>query len=413
MAIQLPTFKTGAIVQYGVKLPTFTTGAITQFGIKLPTLYSGENQPLAFTLTPTGGVKYSGAARVTSFPYSDVPFIPTGGIKYSGEATVAHYYAIAFELYPLGGIKYTGAAPVTDGWNTFFPTLGIKYTGAVTVTSGISVYAGTGGVKYTGTATILGGVLSSPSVPFLPSGGWKISGTATIEAVNPLEFIPTGGRRMSGISLVAMGAVFPPSGGRFISGAALIADGWNTHVPSGGRRIGGSAPAYLFPASFIPTAANPVNEAFPGWAINYLTNAPSRYDGLPANSITVLNGIAYVANAGGIYALTSITDDGQPIRASMALPTTDFGSRYDKRMSNVYFGYSSAGHLRLKVSTNTNSGIYSDLDPPATGSRGNRAKVGKGLSGLYWAFRLANVAGGDFEFNSAEITPFIMPRKGR
>lgn len=198
---------------------------------------------------------------------------------------------------------------------------------------------------------------------------------------------------------IATQAPFPSLFGAF-SGAAFL-----------------SAPMpQMFSVVFGPadtaTTENPYSTPYPGWAINYETNAPSRYEGLAANSICHLNGVAYVANNGGIYAMNASYDAGQPIHASITLPKTDYGDSHNKRVPSAFVGVRSSGQMQLKAVTNNLSGLYYTVNPPDANMRGSRVKMGEGIDGRYWTFRLNNADGADFEVDSIEFNPIILKRHG-
>jgi hypothetical protein len=170
--------------------------------------------------------------------------------------------------------------------------------------------------------------------------------------------------------------------------------------------------AVLFHPTDVATAENPYAIPFPGWAINYETNAPSRYDSLPANSMCLFNGKTYMACAAGIYEIGADDDAGRPIHASATVAQTNFGSTKNKRIPYVYVGMRSSGAMQLKAIANNQSDRYYALNAIGGAVRGSRADLGKGLEGQYWQFRVDNVNGADFELDSIEFKPTVLSRHG-
>jgi hypothetical protein len=183
----------------------------------------------------------------------------------------------------------------------------------------------------------------------------------------------------------------------------------------GGMILAAPAPqifTVLFHPTDVATLENPYAIPFPAWALNYETNAPSRYDSLPANSMCRFNGKTYMACAAGIYEIGADDDAGRPIHASATVAQTNFGSTKNKRIPYVYVGMRSAGAMQLKAIANNQSDRYYALNAIGGAVRGSRADIGKGLEGQYWQFRVDNVDGADFELDSIEFKPSVLSRHG-
>jgi hypothetical protein len=165
------------------------------------------------------------------------------------------------------------------------------------------------------------------------------------------------------------------------------------------------------------TPENPHADPFDGWAMNYESNAPSRYTGLPANSFCQFNGVSYLANAAGIYSYGADDDAGQPIRAAIMLPNTDYGSDNNKRLHDVWLAVRTpvqdAKKLRMKVIADNNAGYYYPVTPRTTSMRASHVKVGLGLKGRFWQLGLTNIDGADFELESIAFTPIILKRNAK
>jgi hypothetical protein len=237
-----------------------------------------------------------------------------------------------------------------------------------------------------------------------------VSGSASFLRVS--IFRPSGGFRLGGVGPRLVRFKFIASSGARLQGTAAFRVRLPRHIPTGGLKLEGTALNYLLPSGVVATAENPYNSSFEGWAINYETSAASRYERLPANSICRFNGVTYVANAGGIYALDADTDAGQPINAKVTLGTTDFSSKNRKRVNYVYIGFKSNAPMLITAVTDKETKTYTDVQPAGEGNRGTRAILGKGLEGLYWSFELANKEGAFFELDYLLMEAAISKRMG-
>lgn len=350
--------------------------------------------------TPTLGISISALVFAAPFPMS-------GGALAGGAAPVA-FVSIATTG---GGALAGGTAPsssvVVSIYNASvdnLPSGGALVGGAALVQEHIP-YAPVGGAVAGGSALIL------EAIKFAPTGGATCGGTAPSSAVYVVPV--AGGALVSGATPVNSVFSIAPIGGALASGAAVITDRQSFHLPSGGALAGGTALAYSIPAGFTPTTENPFGDAFPGWALNYETYAPSRYLGMPANSFAQVGGVTFVANAGGIYSVDAKTDAGQPIRSSFLLPDSDYGSAHNKRIPSVWLGLKSATAMVLKIVTDNANVRYTSVVPGNGTMRTLRVKPGKGIEGRYVKVGLANTNGGDYELESMEIPFTELKRRGR
>lgn len=299
-------------------------------------------------------------------------------------AVVSNIYNISADGVPNGGALAGGAAPYGEH---------IPYTPV-------------------GGAVAGGSAIAAEVIPFKPAGGATAVGASAPSTVAYSP--PVAGGGIAGGS-AANAAVYAqaPSGGILAGGAATITALLGWYTPVGGAVAGGAALTYAFLAGFTPTAENPYGDAFPGWALNFETGAPSRYLGMPANSFTQLNGVTYVANAGGVYSLDAKSDAGQPIHASFLLPNSDYGSKHNKRLPSVWFGLKSSAAMVFKVVTDNANQRFTSSVPAAPTMRTLRVKLAKGIEGRYFKAGLANVAGADFELESMELPFTELRRHGR
>jgi hypothetical protein len=365
--------------------------------------FSAWDSLVSHTHAMTGGIGVGGEATIAVYPPPAHPI--TGGIKIGGSATIT--FQIAYVHQMTGGIGVGGTSPMeftTPTVHTWEPSGGVVLGGEAKVTDNIP-HLPSGGLVLGGAAPVL------ESIAHLPSGGIVLAGGAPNASV--MVFPPSGGIVVAGAAPISATTYHLPSGGVVIAGAAAVSDYRAWHQPEGGIVLGGTALAYVVPSGTILTTENPYNDEFPGWAINLETGAPSRYRRLPANSFCVFGGKAYVANAGGIYELGGEDDAGQPIRAFICLPTTDYGSEMNKRIPDVFIGLKAKGRMRLEVRTNTGEAAYYDVTDIKGDLLARRVVLGQGLEGRYWTLGLANTEGCAFSFQSMSYTPTLLKRHGR
>ena len=278
----------------------------------------------------------------------------------------------------------------------FMPDGGFKWGGDAEERE-LTTFVPSGGVVYGGSAQV------QEILPFVPTGGVVYAGTAT--HVSVLAFTPTGGVVYAGSSPNTSVLRFVPSGGLIWTATTPVSTYTAWHAPSGGYAFGGAASIVTATAAYGPTTENPTNAPYYGWSINAESAAVTRYLRMPANSMCQMNGKTYVANAGGIYEYGADDDAGQDIRASVQWPKTDFQDGRTKRMEVARFGLKTTGRMRLKAMANEDEPHYYLLTPSSDKVKGTRVPIGKGMAGRYWAMRLDNVAGCDFELDSAEFLP--------
>jgi len=404
-----------------------------------PILLFTEKIPMDVQITGAGGVKVAGDAGVTSnLPTTYVYTSSGGGVQVTGAATAA----VSFDYRPAvsGGMVVSGLAGIS-----YEPMLnythvavgGVNVAGASTVAEVIvqiytipmrtvEIYLG-GDLTVSGVALVIekiaytpvGGLLIGGSalvgehIPMIPAGGVRVGGTAVPTMV--FNIVGSGGVRVSGVAAYSITYAVTASGGLSVGGSAALDDKHPLHTPTGGVSAGGVALAYLVKAGTTPTTENPYNTPYAGWALNYESHAPSRYTDLPANSITTFAGVAYISNAGGIYAVDAATDAGRAVNASFTLAEDDFNDSHEKKVPVVYVSASTAGKLKLQAVVNKKAPLYYEFndDRAAVGEvRGMRATLGKGLVGRFWQFKISNIAGDDFEVDSIEINPVKLARRG-
>ena len=68
--------------------------------------------------------------------------------------------------------------------------------------------------------------------------------------------------------------------------------------------------------------------------------------------------------------------------------------------------------MRLTIVANRQSAYYFDVEPSKLSEHGSRLTPGKGLAGLFFAFRLDNQRGKYFEFDALTLELAVSSRMG-
>ena len=154
-------------------------------------------------------------------------------------------------------------------------------------------------------------------------------------------------------------------------------------------------------------------DVYAAWLVNTATKGSSRYSNFPFNSFAERSDGYYGAADDGIYRLQGTDDAGTDIGISIKTGLYDFGERRSKRVHDVFLGVKTNGGLVLKV-TADEQGVRTEAWYNVTehGVQDNhRAKVGKGLRGVYWGFELVNVDGADVDLDNLQLYPLTLTRR--
>lgn len=372
---------------------------------------SSAYSPVVGTTTGSGGAQVGGSSTLV---VALVPvFVGAGGVQVGGAADVqvVHptIYNIALDGQPSGGAIAGGAATVQDVI-THVPTGGAVAGGAAQVQDRIPFTASGGAV---GSGTADRAVVYAPPGATTGAIGSGAAANSFVASITPTGGAVAGGSATVSAVQVSIYVIDLPDGGAVAGGAATITDRQSFYLPSGGAVAGGAALAYMVPAGFTPTDANPLGDPFPGWNVNFDTGAPARILGLPANSFARLNGVTYVANAAGVYALDAKSDAGSPIRARVLLPKSDAGSVHNKRVPAVWISGEMERGMVMQVAMSDESAAYYAVDPPDASLGVSRVEPGKGLEGRFVQLGFGNVQGADFTLESVEAPLSILKRHGR
>lgn len=168
-------------------------------------------------------------------------------------------------------------------------------------------------------------------------------------------------------------------------------------------------PAWTLSATLVAEVAAPV---FTTIALNTETSAVTTYTNMEFNSMCRFNGVTLAAGAGGIMALIGEDDNGTAIDAYLAVGASDYGSAQHKRISAGYIGGRLDGQLEITLITDEQTEYSYKLVPTNIGTLHQARKVfGKGLKSRYWAWRLANVNGCDFELDNLSLDIDVLSRR--
>lgn len=154
----------------------------------------------------------------------------------------------------------------------------------------------------------------------------------------------------------------------------------------------------------------PKTDGFSAWTSNTETWAMSRYEGLPVNRLTVINGVVYGESDDGVYRM-DISDT--TVTANVTTGKMDFGDSL-VHPSAAYLEYETDGNINMQVTT-TQSGRaagYRYLLPRETAKKLTNGRVlfGRGLRGRHFTFVL-NISAKEGYINNLAIE--ALPTKRR
>ena len=154
----------------------------------------------------------------------------------------------------------------------------------------------------------------------------------------------------------------------------------------------------------------PKTDGFSAWTSNTETWAMSRYEGLPVNRLTVINGVVYGESDDGVYRM-DISDE--IVSANVTTGKIDFGDSL-VHPSAAYLEYETDGNINMQVVT-TQSGQatgYRYLLPKETAKKLTNGRIlfGRGLRGRHFTFVL-NISAKEGYINNLSIE--ALPTKRR
>lgn len=153
-------------------------------------------------------------------------------------------------------------------------------------------------------------------------------------------------------------------------------------------------------------------EDYVGVVLNTTTGAATTYTNMPFNSMTWFNGVVLAAGPDGIIALTGDTDRGDAVEAALAGGIADFGSAQFKRVTTAYVGYRADGDLELTLTADEHHTYsYRLLPRQLDALHASRVKLGRGVDGRYWQWRVDNIDGAQFALD--ELALVVEPTSRR
>jgi len=149
------------------------------------------------------------------------------------------------------------------------------------------------------------------------------------------------------------------------------------------------------------------------WTMNTKSGALTNYDNFGFTSMAFHGGKLYATSPEGVFELGADDDDGRDIDALAKGGFLDFGREENKRMSDIFVGYT-GGDIECDVETYDGpKEVYTyrmerrDADAP----RNNRLKVGRGLSSRYWGLAFRNKNGADFQIQDVAVQIAVSKRR--
>ena len=141
--------------------------------------------------------------------------------------------------------------------------------------------------------------------------------------------------------------------------------------------------------------------------INSKIRATTQYTNWNFNSMVKFGDKFIGASDDGLFEICNDRDDGVPIGAYFEPITTDFGISAPKRMRYMYFGFEANGGMRIDVSVDQQAARTYDIPAHKTGQQRTRISIGRDGKGRYWSFRIKNINGANFSFDSVEVLPVV------
>jgi hypothetical protein len=164
----------------------------------------------------------------------------------------------------------------------------------------------------------------------------------------------------------------------------------------------------VFYASDATSFANP---GLLAWVMNTETTAMSRFTDYGYNSIAQLGDTILMAGPDGLYTM----DASVGVSATLVTGFYDFGVPEYKRISDVYFTYTSTGSIAVSLEaygpTPRLSRDHTSQSRAASAPRVGRVVGPKGLTSNYWRLTFENIEGGRFNMGRIEANVAVSKRR--
>lgn len=143
--------------------------------------------------------------------------------------------------------------------------------------------------------------------------------------------------------------------------------------------------------------------------INTLTSSVTLFENYDFNSMTKFQGKYLAAGTSGLFQLDDAAST-EEVTGTLATGALDFGSEFQKRVTDFFLGMRSEGDITLTVTVdeqNTYSYTISPYSVPELKQR--RGWIGKGAKGKYWLFEVQ--AGAPFDYDTMNIAAVAVSRR--
>lgn len=154
-------------------------------------------------------------------------------------------------------------------------------------------------------------------------------------------------------------------------------------------------------------------------AVAYLTNTENlgvtTYDNFPYTSMAQVGSTIFVCSDDGLFTLEeNNSDDGDPVNAYVETGLLNFDTSTLKYIPSMYIMNVNVSGVKLDVETYESGHLkhtYTAQIRPNDAPSNTRFKIGKGLCGTHWRFRLSNIDGGTFSIFGGEFSIAVSKRR--
>jgi hypothetical protein len=150
-----------------------------------------------------------------------------------------------------------------------------------------------------------------------------------------------------------------------------------------------------------------------GIVINTKTMAVTEYQGFNFNSMAALGNVHFAANNNGIYILRGNKQAGSMIESYLTTGLFDFGRKVKSTPRDIWLSMRADGQLILTVKSDEGLEYQYEVTGLEDTFHEERVKLGKGIKGRYYSFKLQNVRGADFDLSkiSVLVDPMIQRKR--
>lgn len=151
------------------------------------------------------------------------------------------------------------------------------------------------------------------------------------------------------------------------------------------------------------------------YAVNAESGAVSTYRAFALQSFAIVDDMAYGVGPDGLYVLGGNTRSDAPIASHVRTGLMPLGGNLQSRVEDVRLVMAADGPVIVKAGVVENGQIneywYQPLSVPASATREQICKIGKGLASLYWRFEIHNQAGSAGEIAQIDLHPIPLSRR--